>query len=126
MLAGDTVTPRGFTVQHGPGQNPLDPQQLNTPISADEQQKIADALSLIVNGDVSTLEPHPYYNNRPHFVTGAVLPSNAQGYTAYDVLGFGVDRGVNRLVIDNGTGAIYCTNNHYYSFYPIQLNSPGE
>jgi hypothetical protein len=98
---------------------------LNKPISADEQQKIADALTLIDNRDVSALERHPYYN-RPHFITGAVLPPSAQGYTAYDVLGFGAGRGVNRLVVDKGTGAIYYTNNHYYSFYPVQLHPPGE
>ena len=125
VLAGDTVTPHGFTIQHLPGENPLDPQGLNKPISADEQQKVADALTLIDNGDVGTLEPHPYYN-RPHFVTGAVLPPSAQGYTAYDVLGFGTGRGVNRLVVDNGTRAIYYTNNHYFSFYAVQLNLPGN
>jgi hypothetical protein len=60
VLAGDIVTPHGFTVQQLPSQDPLDPQGLNTPISADEQQKTADALTLIVDGDTSALQPHPY------------------------------------------------------------------
>jgi hypothetical protein len=98
---------------------------LNEPISADEQQKIADALTLIANRDVSMLEPH-LYKNYPHPITGAVLPPSAQGYTAYDVPGSGAGRGVNRLVVDNGTGAIYYTNTHYYSFYPVQLHPRGE
>ena len=123
VVAGDTVTPRGFTVRQVPGQDPLDPRGLNTPISADEQQKIADALTLVVNRNVSTLNPHPY-DNYPHQITGAVLPPSVQGYTTYDVLGFGTGRGVNRLVVDNGTGAIYYTNTHYYSFYPVQLQQP--
>lgn len=125
VLAQNKVTPRGFTIQQVPGQDPLDPQGLNRPISAEEQQKIADALTLITNGDRSALQPHPY-RNLPHDITGAVLPPSAVGYTAYDVPGFGSNRGLNRLLVDEGTGAIYYTNNHYYSFYPIQLNPAGE
>jgi guanyl-specific ribonuclease Sa len=125
VLAGDIVTPHGFTVQQLPSQDPLDPQGLNTPISADEQQKTADALTLIVNGDTSALQPHPY-RNLPHDITGAVLPPSALGYTVYDVPESDSDRGLKRLLVDNGTGAIYYTNNHYYSFYPIQMHPRGE
>ncbi len=125
VVAGDIVTPRGFTVQRVPGQDPLDPQGLNEPMSADEQQKIADVLTLIVNGDTSPLQPHPY-GNLPHHVTGAVLPESTASYTAYDVPGLGAGRGEGRLLVDNATGAIYYTNNHYLSFYPIQLHPRGE
>lgn len=59
-------------------------------------------------------------------IEGAVLPPSAAGYTAYDVPGFGPGRGLGRLLVDNGTSAIYYANNHYYSFYPIQLNPAGE
>jgi hypothetical protein len=124
-LAQNKVTPQGFTVQQVPGQDPLDPEGLNTPISADEQQKIADALTLVVNGDIRALQPHAY-GNLPHRVTGAVLPASTAGYTAYDVPGLGVGRGEGRLLVDNATGAIYYTNNHYYSFYPIQVHPRGE
>ena len=125
-LAGDAVTPRGFTIEHLPGENPLDPKGLNVPITADEQQKVADALTQIINGDALTLTPHPY-RNRPHSQTGSVLPaSSLAGYVAYDVPGFGDGRGVHRLIIDHGTGAIYYTNNHYFSFYAVQLSSSSE
>jgi guanyl-specific ribonuclease Sa len=87
---------------------------------------VADALTLIVNGDTLLLTPHPY-RNLPNFATGAVLPPpSSAGYTAYDVPGFGAGRGVHRLVIDSGTGAIYYTSNHYYSFYAVQLSSPAR
>jgi hypothetical protein len=124
-LAGDIVTPHGFTIQQLPGQDPLDPQGMNTPILADEQQKIADALTLIVNEDAGALPPHAY-RNLPHDVTGAVLPANVAGYTVYDVPGLGAGRGEGRLVVDNATSAIYYTNNHYFSFYPVQLHPAGE
>ena len=125
VFAGDIVTPRGFTIQQVPGQDTLDPQGLNAPISTDEQQKIADALTFIVNGDASALQPHAY-RNLSHDVTGAVLPASTAGYTAYDVPGLGAGRGEGRLVVDNATRAIYYTNNHYFSFYPIQLRGNGE
>jgi hypothetical protein len=125
VLAGNIVTPRGFTVEHIPGENPLDPQGLNKPITADEQQKIADALTLKENGDTSALQPHPYAN-LPHQDTGAVLPASTAGYTAYDVPGLGTGRGEGRLVVDKATGATYYTNNHYQSFYAIQIHQHGE
>jgi hypothetical protein len=125
VLAQNKVTPRGFTVQQVPSQDLLDPQGLNKPISAEEQQKIADALTLIFNGDTGSLQLHAY-RNLPHDVTGAVLPESSAGYTAYDVRGLGAGRGEGRLLIDNGTGAIYYTNNHYYSFFPVQLHSRGD
>ncbi len=53
---------------------------------------------------------------------GAVLPPSTAGYTAYDVPGLGAGRGEGRLLVDNATEAIYYTNNHYYSFYAVQLN----
>ena len=121
VFVGDPVTPRGFTVEHIPDKNPLDPRGLNKPITADEQQKIADALTLIENGDTGALQRHPY-GNLPHHITGAVLPESTAGYTAYDVRGLGAGRGEGRLLIDNATHAVYYTNNHYYSFYSVQLH----
>jgi hypothetical protein len=124
LLAQFTVTPQGFGIQQLPGQNPLDPQGLNGPIPAGEQQQIANALSLIVNGNPSGLNPHTY-NNYPRYATGAALPPpSAQGYTTYDVPGAGPGRGTIRLIIDNGTGATYYTNTHYDSFYPVLLLPP--
>ena len=57
VAAGETVSPRGFTIQPLQGQDPLDPQRLNGPIDPDEQQKIADALTLIIHGDPAALNP---------------------------------------------------------------------
>ena len=127
VAAGETVSPRGFTIQPLQGQDPLDPQRLNGPIDPDEQQKIADALTLIIHGDPAALNPHPYLNY-PHPRTGAVLPLGAGGYTTYDVpgIGGGGSRGTGRLIVDNLTGAIYYTNTHYRSFYPVQLNARGK
>jgi hypothetical protein len=122
VLIGDTVTPRGFSMEQVPAPDPLDPQRLNKPILSAEMAQVAVALSLIDQGADGALQPH-VYRNFPHRDTGAVLPPpSAQGYTAYDVPGPGPGRGVQRLVIDKGTGAIYYTNNHYRSFYPVQLN----
>jgi guanyl-specific ribonuclease Sa len=70
------------------------------------------------------------YENRPHPETGAVLPpARESGYVVFDVPGLRTGsgpRGLNRLVIDFGTGSIYYTNNHYYSFYPVDLAPTGE
>jgi guanyl-specific ribonuclease Sa len=127
QIAQNTVTPRGFNIIPAPDPDPLDPKKLNGPILPDEQQKIADALNLILAGNVGTLFPHPY-DNVPHKVTGAVLPpASALGYTTYDVPGLNTGqgpRGLNRLVIDFGSGAIYYTNTHYASFYVVDLNQP--
>lgn len=82
-------------------------------------------MTLIENGGGGALQPHPYAN-LPHRVTGAVLPSTTAGYTAYDIPGLGSGRGEGMLVIENARGAPYYTNNHYYSFYAIQMNQGGE
>jgi hypothetical protein len=119
----DIVKPGGLIIAPGPPS--LDPQGLNAPLSPDEQQTIADTLNQILTGDTSALQPHPY-RNLPHQVTGAALPESAAGYTAYDVPGSGAGRGAGRLVIDQGTRAIYYTNNHYYSFYPVDLIPGGK
>jgi hypothetical protein len=58
VVAGETVTARGFTIEPLQGQDPLDPQRLNGPIAPDEQQKVADALTLIMNRDPAALDPH--------------------------------------------------------------------
>jgi hypothetical protein len=125
VIAGETITPCGFTIEPLQGQDPLDPQRLNGPIAPDEQQKIADALTLIINEDRAALNPQPYLNY-PHPRTGAVLPPSVGGYTTHDVPGIGAGRGAGRLVVDNVSGAIYYTNTHYRSFYPVQLNTRGK
>ena len=122
-VAAGPVKPGGLII--APGPTSLDPQGLNGPLSPDEQQKMADALNLIFSGDTGALQPHPY-QNLPHSVTGAMLPESAAGYTAYDVPGLGAGRGEGRLLRDNGTGAFYYTNNHYYSFYPVDLVPGGK
>jgi hypothetical protein len=124
-LAQLKVTPEGFSISRPPGKDPLDPKGLNGPISPDEQQNVADALTLILNQDFGAVHPH-VYKNYPHPETGAVLPSSTAGYIAFDVPGLGAGRGVGRLVIDAATAAIYYTNNHYLSFYPLKLNPRGE
>jgi guanyl-specific ribonuclease Sa len=127
QVAQNTVTPRGFNIIPVPDPDPLDPKKLNGPILPDEQQKIANALNLILAGNVGTLFPHPY-DNVPHKITGAVLPpASVLGYTTFDVPGLNTGqgpRGLNRLVIDFGSGAIYYTNTHYASFYVVDLNQP--
>jgi hypothetical protein len=118
---GPIVTPEGITIEQVPSPDPLDPQGLNQPITPEEQQRIANTLTQILNKDSAGLDPHAY-RNLPHVVTGAVLPSNDAGYTVFDVPGSGAGRGTARLVFDNSGNAIYYTSNHYYSFYPITLN----
>lgn len=125
LLAANSVTPHGFTFEEVSAPDPLDPGRLNTPISPEEEQKVSDALNLILDGDFSTLHRH-VYRNRPDPDTGATLPSSTSGYEAFDVPELGAGRGVGKLVIDLDTGAIYYTNNHYHSFYPLKLNPRGE
>lgn len=125
QVAAGTVTPDGLIFQQVPAPDPLDPQRLNLPLSLGEQHLVADALNKIYNGDPKALNPH-VYRNLSHDVTGAVLPESANGYTAYDVPGIGSGRGEGRLLVDKRTGAIYYTNNHYRSFYPVQMNIHGE
>jgi guanyl-specific ribonuclease Sa len=127
-LAGNgpiKVTPQGFSVQQLQGPNPLDPKGLSTtPISATEQQQIADTLNMILNGNLAGLQPHPY-ENRPSEATGAELPPSTQGYTALDVPDPASSfRGANRLILQNGTLNFYYTNTHYKSFYSINLSPP--
>lgn len=120
-----TVTPQGFGVQQLPGPNPLDPAGLNGPISAAEQQQIADALNTIGSGNASKLNPHTY-NNYPSYETGAQLPLSSQGYITFYVPGSSPSAGTLRLVIENNTLNAYYTNNHYLSFYPIILLPPKQ
>ncbi|WP_170303830.1 RHS repeat-associated core domain-containing protein [Reyranella soli] len=114
-----------------PGVSPtLDPWNLNrNSISAVEQQQIGDALRNIDSGIASSalnqvMNPHPY-RNRPEPMTGAQLPPpSPQGYTTYYVNAFRGLPGTQRLVIDQGTGAAFYTNNHYKSFYPVIVINP--
>jgi len=116
-----TVTPRGFSVEHLPGQNPLDPMGLNKPVLSIEMQQIANALSMIKNGNTKALAPHPY-QNLPHDITGEQLPASTNGYTSYTVPSFGPGKGTTRFVVENGADAIYYSSNHYQSFYPVTLS----
>ena len=117
--ADNTVTPRGFTVERAPIE--LDPRKLNKPIPGAEQQQIANVLGKLAKGDFSGLDPHGY-DNIPHRSTGARLPNSPNGYVVFDVPAPGLGRGVLRLIVERKTTAIYYTNNHYQSFYPVRLN----
>ncbi len=117
--ADNTVTPRGFTVERAPIE--LDPRKLNKPIPGAEQQQIANVLGKLAKGDFSGLDPHGY-DNIPHRLTGARLPNSPHGYVVFDVPTPGLGRGVLRLIVERKTTAIYYTNNHYQSFYPVKLN----
>ena len=118
-----TVTPRGFGIQQLPTPDPLDPKGINTFVPSQEMQQIANTLFNIVNRNFSGLNPH-VYKNLPERTTGAQLPPSAQGYTTFDVPSRGSTRGLNRLIVDNATGATYYTNTHYQSFYPVLLLPP--
>jgi guanyl-specific ribonuclease Sa len=100
------------------GTDPLDPQGLNTEPSPEEQQRIADTVTAIQQGDIGGLQPHSY-QNLPDRATGAVLPPSTTGYTTYGIKGAGPGRGEARMLIDKSTGAVYYTSNHYKSFYPV-------
>jgi hypothetical protein len=102
--------------------NPLDPTGLNKPLTPGESQAVTDTLNTLINGahaEVSALHPHPYLN-RPT-PTGAVLPPALKGYTTFDVNLGTKGPGAARLIIDNATGAMYYTNNHYLTFYRWNL-----
>ena len=118
--SGKTYEPGLPVVSPRDGTDPLDPAGLNRVAPTDlEQQWMANTASKISQGQLDGLNAHAY-QNLPHNDTGAQLPPATSGYTTYDV---GppdqTDRGLNRLVRDNGTGAMYYTNNHYASFYAI-------
>jgi hypothetical protein len=84
------------------GVDPLDPAGLNAAPSPEEQQRVADTVTAIRQGDTGGLQPHPY-RNLPSGTTGAVLPPSANGYTAYDIKGAGPGRGLGRVLVDNAT-----------------------
>jgi HK97 family phage portal protein len=72
--------PGGTIVTPPEGIDPLDPQGLNTEPSPEQQQRIADTITAIQQGDIGGLQPHSY-RNLPHDETGAVLPTSTSGYT---------------------------------------------
>ncbi len=91
------------------------------PPTPEDQLSIAKTLQIIDSGtneELAGLHPHPYRND-PHDVTGAVLPLSDEGYESFDVESGSIHRGTARLIIDRGTGAMYYTNKHYFSFYKI-------
>ena len=121
------LKPGGIDIVPFPGTDPLDPRGLNAPLSLEEQQAITDTVNAIITTRpeaIPTLNPHPY-ENRPHYRTGAKLPQNIGKYTTYYVRSIGSAPGARRLIIDSG-GFIYYTNNHYKSFYPVDLRIKPE
>jgi hypothetical protein len=94
---------------------------LNKPVSSIEMQQIANALTMIENGNTKGLNPHSF-QNLPQTITGAQLPASTNGYRSYNVPGIGPGRGTGRIVVENGTDATYYTSNHYLSFYAINFS----
>lgn len=74
--------------------------------------------------DVPTLNPHPY-ENRVDRKTGAILPAGIGGYTTYYVRKPAASPGDARIVMDRARN-IYYTNNHYKSFYPVDVRITPE
>jgi hypothetical protein len=102
------------------GIDPLDPKNLNTPPTPVELNNIQKTLTQIDNSNAEELaETGKEYKNFPEKTTGAALPPSAGGYLSFPVGSRAVTP--NRLIIDTSTGAIYYTNNHYLSFYHLNL-----
>lgn len=96
--------------------DPLDPHQLNAPLTPKELEDIRKTWNIIENGSkrqLKKLNPHGY-GNFPSEKTGAILPPGH--YRTYYIPSPGPGAGDNRLVVDQISGAAYYTNNHYLSF----------
>ena len=120
------MRPGGIAIVPHSGVDPLDPQDLNTPPSPAEQQAIAETVNTILAGnsqDLATLRPHPY-ENFPHPETNAQLPMGGS-YTTHYVRSPGSPPGEARIITD-ADGSIYYTNNHYKSFYPVDVHGEVE
>ncbi len=116
---GPLVPGGEMVIPHDGIVDPLDPANLNTPLSPAEQQTIADTVNMIRAGrpqDLAILNPHSY-ENRPHKIKGAQLPLNEM-YTTHYVRALGAAPGNARIVKGSG-GSFFYSNNHYKSFYPI-------
>lgn len=113
----------------------LDPAGLNAenPVTPDQQAQIAVTIQTILNAPLNTstlmaylgLFPHPY-SNYPDKITGAVLPPESAGYTAYDVGERSIITPATRIIVNNATGDGYFTNTHYRSYYPVGVTLPNE
>ena len=122
VAADGPLKPGGMDVVPLPGADALDPQGLNKPLGLEEQQAITDTVNAILLGrpeDVPTLNAHPYKNRRNRD-TAAILPPSVGGYTTYYVRKPGAIPGDSRIVMDSAQN-IYYTNNHYKSFYPVDI-----
>jgi hypothetical protein len=76
VAANGPFSPAGINVVPAPPVDTLDPQGLNSPLSAEEQQAIADTFNSILTGlpeEILKLNPHGY-ENKPSKETGAILP----------------------------------------------------
>ncbi len=105
------------------GPSPLDPAGLNTtPLTPQEQQQIADTFNQIRQGDFNGLSPHPY-QNLPDKDTGAQLPAcgHERGYESFKIPG-----SIDQRILIGGRGQYFYTNNHYKSFYPIDVIPPSR
>jgi len=112
------VRPRGFIVQHNNIVNPLDPSGISTfPPTPGEWVAIAKTLNVVFHKNAMGLRPHLYFNT-PSITTGAILPSG--NYTVYDLARYG-RLSQSRLIVDLSANMFYYTNNHYDSFYRVDV-----
>ena len=120
VAANGPLKPIGTAENFDPGLVALlDPKQIGTRPTPEEQQKIIDALNTIIEGRGRKLRQlaEDDYENYPHRKTGARLPDSPGNYKEYTVRTPGIfNRGERRLVIDWSKGEVYYTNNHYRSF----------
>ena len=122
VVADSPFKPAGMAVVPLAGKDPLDPQGLRTRLSPQEQQDISDTVDAIIAGkpeDLRRLNPHPY-KNQPSINTGAQLPQDPGGYITYYIRSPG-SRGGDRGLLRSSEGLLYYTNDHYDSYYNVDL-----
>ncbi len=122
VVADGPFKPAGMAVVPLAGKDPLDPHGLRTRLSPQEQQDISDTVDAIIAGkpeDLRRLNPHPY-KNQPSINTGAQLPQDPGGYITYYIRSPG-SRGGDRRLLRSSGGLLYYTNDHYDSYYPVDL-----
>ncbi len=128
VAANGPLTPAGTAENFDPGLAALlDPKQIGTRPTPEEQEKIIDALNTIITGRGRKLRQlsEGDYENYPHPETGAHLPNSSGNYKEYTVRTPGIfDRGERRLVIDWSKGEVYYTSNHYRNFSHIIIMIP--
>lgn len=116
LAGGGGITPYSIPAP-GNRPDPFDPKRLNNGyFSQAELNAVRLAISIVKHGPDKArkaLNPHTYNNS-----TYPYLPPGV--YKTYDIpLGTPGIRSDMRLVVDQITGAMYYTNTHYKSWYPI-------